>query len=146
MRSTHGGLYIMNGGGFNNSHGGTINGTGVTIYLTGQHGFTAAGMQLLGNSVSNLSAPSSGTYQGILFYQDRSASYATANFLSNSATLNATGTLYFKTTALNMTGNVHTGKLAIVASTLSIVGSSTFQQDTTGTYTGLATTTPGIIQ
>jgi N-acetylglucosamine kinase-like BadF-type ATPase len=60
--------------------------------------------------------------------------------------LTATGTLYFKTTGLALTGNVSSGKMAIVADTLSIVGSSTFQQDLTGAYTGLATSNPGIIQ
>jgi hypothetical protein len=148
------GMYIMNGGGFNNTHGGTINSvafngvTGVTIFLTGQNGFTAAGMQLVGNSVTNLSAPTSGTYQGVLFYQDRSVTYAgaTANDLSNSATLNATGSLYFPTTALALTGDVATAKIALIVNTLSIVGSSTFDQDSSGTFTGLATESAGLIQ
>jgi len=140
------GLYIMNGGGFNNGNGATINGTGVTIYLTGQHGYTAAGMQLEGGSTTNLTAPSSGSYMGILFYQDRSATYATANDLGNGSTLNATGTLYFKTTALTLEGGTSSSKWAIVANTLSVTNGSTYQQDTTGTYTGLASTSPRLIQ
>ena len=126
---------------------GTVGGvTGVTFFLTGQNGYTAAGMQLVGNSVSNLSPPTSGTYQGILFYQDRSVTYATVNTLGNSATLNATGTFYFPSTALALTGNVQTGTIALVVNTLSIVGSSTFTKDATGTMTGLHTPIPGLIQ
>jgi hypothetical protein len=148
------GMYILNGGGLNNTHSGTINcipfggvPAGVTFFLTGQNGYTMAGMQLVGNSVSNLTATASGTYQGILFYQDRgSAAYATANDLSNSATLTATGTFYFPSTALALTGNVTTGTIGIVANTLSIVGSSTFNKDVSGTMTGLHTTIPVLIQ
>ncbi len=142
------GLYIINGGGLNNTHGGTINSQagGVTFFLTGQHGYTAAGMQLVGDSVTNLTAQTSGTYQGILFYQDRSVTYATANTLGNSATMTATGSFYFPTTALALTGDVTTGTIGIVANTLSIVGSSTFNKDTTGTLTGLKTVASGLIQ
>ena len=148
------GLYILNGGGFNNTHSGTINSvalngvTGVTFFLTGQHGYTAAGMQMVGNSISNLSAPTSGTYQGVLFYQDRSSSgtYAATNTLGNSATLTATGSFYFPTSALALTGNVTTGKIALIVNTLTIVGSSTFNEDTAGTFTGLATNSSGLIQ
>ena len=146
------GLYILNGGGLNNTHSGTINMgtvngvTGVTFFLTGQHGYTAAGMQLVGDSTSNLSAPTSGTYEGILFYQDRSVTYAAANTLGNSASLTATGTFYFPTTALALTGNVTTGTIGVVANTLSIVGSSTFTKDATGAVTGLHAINPGLIQ
>jgi hypothetical protein len=143
----HPGTYIMNGGGFNITHGGTVTSTGgVTIFLTGQNGFTAAGMQLVGDSITNLSAPSSGPYQGVLFYQDPGVSYVSANSFANSATLNATGTFYFKTTALSFSGNVAGSKIGLVVSTLSIGGSSTFNQDTTGTYTGLATKASNLIQ
>ncbi len=141
------GTYILNGGGFTNSHGGLVTATGgVTIFLTGQNGYTAGGMQLLGNSVTTLSAPSSGPYQGILFYQDRSVTYAGGNSYANSATLNATGSLYFKTTSLTLSGNVAGSKTALVVSTLNVAGSSTFNQDSTGTFTGLASRSPGLIQ
>ena len=148
------GVYILNGGGLNNTHSGTINciafngvAAGVTFFLTGQNGYTMAGMQLVGNSISNLTASATGTYQGILFYQDRgSAAYALANDLSNSATLTASGTFYFPNTALDLTGNVTTGTIGIVANTLEIVGSSTFNKDVTGTLTGLHTVVPGLIQ
>jgi hypothetical protein len=140
------GMYILNGGGFNNSNGGTVNGSGVTFFLTGQHGRTAAGMSLQGNSYTNVSAPSSGTYQGVLFYQDRSITYAAGNAEGNSAHLDATGTLYFPTTSLSLAGDVTENKIALIVNTLAISGSSTYDQDATGTYTGLATRNSGLIQ
>lgn len=140
------GTYILNGGGFNTGNSSIVHGAGVTIFLTGQGGQTPAGMQIGGNSVVTLSAPTSGTYMGILFYQDRSVTYATANLLANSATLNATGSLYFPTTRLNLTGNVQTGKVALVVKDLTVANSCTFDQDLTGTSTGLATTHSSMIQ
>jgi hypothetical protein len=140
------GMYILNGGGFNNSNSGVVNGTGVTFFLTGQHGRTAAGMSLQGNSHTNVTAPSSGTYQGILFYQDRSVTYAAGNAQANSAHLDATGTLYCSTTSLTLAGDVTENKIAIIANTLTISGSSTYDQDSTGAYTGLATKAAGLIQ
>jgi hypothetical protein len=140
------GIYYLNGGGFTNSHSGKIIGSGVTIYLTGQYGQTNAPMQLIGNSVTDLSAPNSGTYQGVLFYQDRSAAYAGQNTIGNSATLSSTGTFYFPTTGLTMSGAVGASKIGLVVKDLTLSGSATFNQDLTGTYTGLASRNPGLIQ
>ncbi len=140
------GMYILNGGGFNNGGSGTVNGTGVTFFLTGQNGYTAAGMTLSGASQTNLSAPTSGTYQGVLFYQDRSVTYAAGNNQGGSAGLNATGTFYFPTTSLTLSGAVSESKIALIVSTLTINGSSAFQEDSSGTYTGLVAKTPALIQ
>jgi len=142
------GIYIMNGGGFNIGASGTVTGSGVTIFLTGQNGYVAAGMQLSGSAVTTLSAPTSGPYQGILFYQDPGATYGAGNAQSASAVLNATGTFYFPTTSLTLSGNVSASKIAIIAWTLTIAGSSTFNEDTSGAFTGTAlqTQTPGLIE
>ena len=46
---------------------------GVMFYNTGVSGYTAAPITITGSaSVVNMSAPTSGTYQGIAFFQDRS--------------------------------------------------------------------------
>jgi hypothetical protein len=60
------GLYIING---NISIGGsaTVSGTGVTIYTNGS-------VSMNGNAPLTLSAPTSGTYNGILYFQSRSDS------------------------------------------------------------------------
>ncbi len=63
------GVYTISGtaaqGGFSCHGGPIINGTGVFFYFTGQ-----ATINCTGNDNMNFTAPSSGTYQGILFYQD----------------------------------------------------------------------------
>lgn len=65
--------------GFNVGAQGVVNGTGVTIILTMSSPPTSgesslvAGMNINAGATLNLTAPSSGTYQGILIYQDRRA-------------------------------------------------------------------------
>ncbi len=143
----NGGTYIINGGGFNVGNSGIVTANGpVTIFLTGNSTWPAAGMQLSGNSTTTLSAPSSGTYQGVLFYQDRNVTYTTGNAQGGSAHLNATGSFYFPTTAVSLSGAVAASKIAMICSTLSITGSASFTQDTTGAFTGLASRGVGLFQ
>lgn len=137
------GIYILKGGGYNSGNSAVVNGTGVTFFLTGTGG---TGMQLTGASVNNLTAPSSGAYQGILFWQDPAFGYTAANNYGNSAVLNATGTLYFPTTALNLSGAIAASKMALAVKDLNISGSATFQQDVSGAYTGLVRSKAALIQ
>jgi hypothetical protein len=69
------GVYIMNGGGLTVGNGGVLTGTGVMIYNTG--GASTGGpppgpITLNAVGVVALSPPTSGTYQGITIFQDRS--------------------------------------------------------------------------
>ena len=60
------GLYIFNGsGGLNIASGATLNGTGVTFYFVNSASFSFSR-----GATANFSAPTSGTYSGILFYED----------------------------------------------------------------------------
>ncbi len=139
------GVYIMNGGGFTVSHQGTVNATSVMIYNTATGGETAGGVSIVGNATVNLTAPDSGTYQGIAFFQDRSLSNAAT--IANSATGIITGTYYFYDAPFSFTGNTATAvTAAFVASTITIAGSSTLNADVTGSVTGLARTTSVLIQ
>src|SRR5262249_46012810 len=67
------GTYILNGnsGNYalslqNSSH---VTGAHVTFFITGQYGHTIGAVQCTGATVVNLSAPTSGTYEGMLFVQ-----------------------------------------------------------------------------
>jgi len=60
------GIYIIDGtNGLTVNAGATVTGSGVTFYLANDAQFI-----LSGNATPNLSAPLSGLYNGILFYQD----------------------------------------------------------------------------
>jgi hypothetical protein len=140
------GTYIMNGGGFNIGNSGVVNATGgVFIYNTATGGHTAGPVTIGGSAVVNLIAPSSGTYQGIAFFQDHGLT--TAASISNAGTGNITGTYYFPNAPFSFDGSA-TGvtTAAFVASTVTVTGSSSLVNDSTGKLTGLAKTSVGLIQ
>lgn len=145
------GIYIINGtdsGGksFDYSGAGNLSGTNVMFFITGQNGYTAGPVNISGSGSLSFSAESSGTYEGILFYQDRSISpaYTAANTYSGSG--NVTGTFYFPTTSLTYSGSGNAAYQAIVADQITITGSGNFTKDTSGQYTGLVHTTSSLIQ
>lgn len=125
------GVYIIDGGGLT-FNGGTITGQGVTFYLTyasakGNSPSSYGGVNISGGATCNLSAPTSGPYEGILFFQDRSVQYSSVNSSTIVGSSGSTfdGALYFSTTALNYAGNSSAnGYTMLVADTLSITGNS----------------------
>lgn len=91
------GVYIVNGPlQFNNT--GTINATGATFYLP-----PGASALVNGGGTLNLSAPTSGTYDGILFYQSRNNSQQVT--FNGSATSTIKGILYLPNANLLMNGS-----------------------------------------
>lgn len=135
------GTYIINGGGaqysFKYSGSGNLTGTNVTFYITGQNGYTAEPIHVSGSGNMSFSAPSSGSYKGLLFYQDRTITYAGSNTFTGSGSV--TGSLYFPTTTLSFSGSNTAQAQALVAQSISFVGSTSLKADTSGSLTGLAT-------
>jgi Putative Flp pilus-assembly TadE/G-like len=141
------GIYVLNGGGLTVANSASVSGTNVMFYNTASSGQVAGPVSITGNGTVSLTAPNSGTYQGIAFYQDRHVTYAGANTISNSGSGTISGTYYFPTTAFNFTGNTATAlNSAFIAATMTLAGSCTLQSDTTGTLTGLARPTAGMLQ
>ena len=139
------GLYILNGSGFSVTGSGTIRGAGVTFFNTGQSGYVAGAVSTGGSATLTLSAPNSGTYQGMLFVQDRNLSYSGNNVISGSSTSVVTGTLYFPSTTLSFTGSSSGSYTAIVSKTVTFTGTSSLKNDPTGVLTGLAGRTASLI-
>lgn len=81
------GTYFVHGS-LNIANGVTVNGTGVTFLVDNSGGSVTIG----GGAKLNLTAPSSGTYAGMLLYQDRNNTN-TIN-IANGSTTNMTGTIY----------------------------------------------------
>lgn len=116
--------YMMNGGNLTTNGSNTINGTGDLFYTTGGGSVT-----FNGSSTVNLSAPTSGTYEGILFYQDRSDSAgATVNGSNGSK---YTGAMYFPAATLTTNGsNTATATATVlVANKIIFNGSGSFGDD-----------------
>jgi Flp pilus assembly protein TadG len=128
------GLYIFNtNGSFNSSGSSTVTGSGVTFYVT-----TAAGaFNLSGSGPLNLTAPTSGTYDGILFFQERGDGNTFS--ISGSGNMNLNGIFYMPSAGLNLSGSssstydadfiasnvVLSGSGAITVNDYSLINSST---------------------
>lgn len=137
------GMYILAGGGFTvNNSAAVIKGTGVTFYnTTGPSGTGFAPFAISGASSSSLSAPTTGTYKGILFFTDRSITAGTAGYTNSGAsTITTDGVWYFPTTTVQFNGSSSgSGYTSIVAYQLSL-GSGT--ESIGSDYSSLGGTSP----
>jgi Flp pilus assembly protein TadG len=139
------GVYILDGGGLKLTGSATLSGSGVTFYNTQYHNGTGntyayAGVSLSGSAQVNLSAPTSGALEGMLFFQDRSVP-ATAGGSTVTGTSNSTfdGAVYFSTTALSFAGNSSSdGFTLLVGDTVAVTGNSNLQSN----YSTLADGSP----
>lgn len=119
------GTYVIRGGGLNVLGASVMTGTGVTFYLTGDSTYPYGGVNIVGATINSLVAPTSGAMEGILFFQDRNISAATAaanpNTIVGASLARYEGTFYFPTTKLNYTINASVAAYtAIVADTINI--------------------------
>jgi Flp pilus assembly protein TadG len=112
------GTYVLSGGGLNVRDNANLTGTGVTFYNTGTNFRPYAPITSSGNVMIDLTAPTSGALEGILFFQDRSIVSTATNVLAGKLT----GALYFPTTALllNQQQDVAVPYTIIVADTINL--------------------------
>ena len=119
------GTYVLAGGGMSISSNTVMTGSGVTFYnTTGSGGYGA--IALNGSATVNLSAPTSGTLAGILFFQDRSIpSTGAESTITGNSSSTFDGAIYFPTTAISFGGNSSTsGYSIVVANQLTLSGNA----------------------
>jgi Flp pilus assembly protein TadG len=141
------GVYVINGGGLNFGGGTTITGSQVTFFLTGTN--ATYGSVTISNGVNvTFSAPTSGSYLGVVFFQDRTITSAAKATFSGGATMQITGTLYFPTTSVLFSNGSSTANYstAIVAKQVSFTGGSSIKYDVTGLKTGLFSKSVALVQ
>ena len=116
------GAYYINGGGINMSGPSSISGSGVFIYNTG-----GGAINLSGSGNVSLSPMTTGTYTGITVFQDRSST--TGATMSGSGNISNTGTFYFPSATLTMSGisGVNSIGAQIIAKNLTFSGSAGIQ-------------------
>jgi hypothetical protein len=113
------GTYVINGGYLTFDNGTNGGGTGVTFYLTG-----SASMVIQNGANAQLSAPTSGTYSGILVYQ--AASDTAALSIQGGSTVSLSGNIYAPGAALTLgNGSGTTVNAAVVAQSLTMNGGGT---------------------
>lgn len=110
-----------------------LSGSGVTIIFTARNAASntgsIAGIDINGGASINLTAPSTGTYAGILMYQDRRATNSLTNIINGNSTSVLQGALYFPRQELQMNGTsgMNTRCLQIVARRIDWRGNNNLQ-------------------
>ena len=131
------GVYVMAGGGFVFTSQARINGTGVTIYNTTGAASGVSGcnsgfspFNIDGQANLTLRAPTSGSLEGILIFQDRNVTSSSENQFVGGSSSNINGTFYLKNSPILFSGNNITGGyIIIVADRIRINGNSTVNAD-----------------
>jgi hypothetical protein len=116
------GLYVIVGSGGLNFGGTNVSASGVTFYMGPK-----AGAVIATGSNSSFAAPTTGTYAGILFFQDRSNTTAASVGGSNAAVV---GALYFPVAQLTYEGsNASSAYTLLVAYNIVFSGSNSTLND-----------------
>jgi hypothetical protein len=112
-------------------------------YFTG----SISSLYMNGNINVTLSAPSTGPYQGILFFGDRAQTISSITINGGSSQL-LNGAIYFPTSTISYSGGADTTSThtALVGNRLNFVGNSYFAADSSGTYTSLGLPRIGFIE
>jgi hypothetical protein len=127
------GVYIIEGGGFTVTSGGSVTGTGVMIYNAGSNypnsGGTFGGISLNGSGSFNLAAPTSGPYAGIVIFQSRENTRALS--LGGGTIGGLSGAIYAANALLSLGGGGHLQN-GLVVGTLSLSGTVGLSQTAAG--------------
>lgn len=123
-------IVYLDGGQFDVGAQGVLNASGVTFILTSSTAATNPGsiaqVSINGGATLNLTAPDTGTYAGVIMYQDRRADFGTSNINGNSSTF-FRGAFYFPNRELvfNGTAGMQTECVQMVGRRLGFSGNAT---------------------
>ncbi len=126
------GVYHLDGGGLKISGTPTVRGEGVLFYNTNTLGGQWGQFDITGGGVMDFSAPNSGPYEGMLFWNDRNAPNTNpGSTIAGNSSSRFEGAMYFPSTHVNYAGTSTAAAWnMIIANTISIVGTTTV----TGNY------------
>ena len=122
------GTYYIDGGDFTVNSGAVVNCSGCVIVMSNRNSTsnTIGDVDLNGNATINMTAPDSGTYSGILFYQDRRAASDNDIKINGNSSSKFQGAFYFPKADLTFTGSagMNTNCMQIVAKDVTFTGNS----------------------
>jgi hypothetical protein len=119
------GTYILMGGGLNVQGGSNLIGNGVTFYNTKNSTYSYKPITVSGGSSTNLTAPTSGSLEGMLFFEDRSITSSQKNAVSGTSGTVLQGALYFPNDELDYSGGCSaTAYTILVADIIQFTGPS----------------------
>ena len=126
------GIYYIDGssgGSLNIGSQAVVNAPGVVFILTttSTDYSTVATVNMNGGATMNVTAPTTGTYAGIMIYQDRRAALGPNNYISGNSSSLFEGAVYMPSQAVQFTGNsgMNTQCLQLVARQVTFTGSNT---------------------
>jgi Flp pilus assembly protein TadG len=122
------GIYYLDGSNLSVAGNATITGTGVTLVFTGS-GSSWGTASIGSNAIIDLTAPTSGTTQGIVLYGDRRMPAGTAFNLTGGGTQSFGGAIYLPKANLSFSGGngTTTSCTKIIADTITFTGTSNVQ-------------------
>ena len=122
------GIYYMDQGGFQFTGSGSLTGDGVMIYNEPGNG-EAKDVNISSSGYVHLTPPTSGIYQGIILFQDRTSGVAAS--ISGGANMDITGTFYFAGALLTVTGHGGFGNFGsqYISNTLNVQGTGSIHVD-----------------
>ena len=131
------GQYILVGGGRSVNASANISGSDVTFFDTYSKSDKYGPISISGSGLVDLTAPTSGTYAGLLFYQDPSVAWSASNGSTIAGASNSVydGIIYFPTTDLIYSGNSSTsstgtdGYTMLIAYDITINGKAQINSD-----------------
>lgn len=130
------GTYYIDQGTFRVNGGARLRGTNVTIVLTSSTGASYAQADINGGADVVLSASTSGTYAGILFYQDRRADSSGSNKFNGNGSTVFNGAIYIPSQSVDFNGGNSSASntcTQIVARLVLFSGNSNMLNNCTGT-------------
>lgn len=122
------GTYIIDRGNLTVGAQSSISGAGVTIIFTSSTNSNYGTVNFSAGAKGTMSAPTSGVFNGILFYGDRNSTSVTTK-LTGSANLNLIGLLYFPSQAFEFVAGTSTSTstcLKFIARSISFSGNSNY--------------------
>ena len=140
------GTYILENGGLSVNGAMTVTGIGVTFFNTYSVPARYGAITINGTGLVTLTAPTTGEYAGLLFYQDPRVEWSASNgsIIAGGASSVYNGIIYFPTTDLTYAGNSSTtaggtdGYTTLIGYNVTIVGTSQINAD----YSSLGGTNP----
>ena len=125
------GVYFLEGGLKVTATKANISGNGVMFYNTQSSKYPYGEISLSGSNTAKFSAATSGTYEGILFFQDRSIPIGSkGSTITGASGSFFDGAIYFSTTDVTYSGSSSSGGYTIiVADTVTVSGDSTLSDN-----------------
>jgi len=120
------GLYVIKNGALTFASGSKVTGSGVTFYFTG----TNTRLSVISSATVDLTAPTSGTYDGFIFIQDPLSNpgqfTGKQNEIQGGGSIKIVGTIYFPTQPITISGNgafgINSPMMPIIADTITVTG------------------------